>query len=160
MSLKIVQTKAFIDFMNAREDEYIFITVSFLKQRFQTQAQFAQTDVTFDETFIFEFAGENDQIKFDPAMLLKLNQMVHITILKQRKNERAVVIGTKNIDWRAILHSNAIEINAEVLPVDLTHQGSLGVIQIHIDLIPQLNKNEILNEDIVIKQQNLERKFE
>lgn len=93
-------------------------------------------DVEFDETFIFDIVGDNDQVKFDPAMLLKLNQTVHVTILRQKKNEKAVVMGTKNIDWRPLLHSNAIEVNAEVLPVDLTHQGSLGVIQLHLDLIP------------------------
>lgn len=37
-------------------------------------------------------------------------------------------MGTKNIDWRPLLHTNAVEINAEVLPVDMTHQGSIGVI--------------------------------
>jgi hypothetical protein len=35
-----------------------------------------------------------------------------VTILKQRKNDKAVVLGTKNIDWRAVLHSSAIEVNA------------------------------------------------
>ncbi len=69
-------------------------------------------------------------------------------------------MGTKNIDWRPLLHTNAVEINAEVLPVDLTHQGSLGVIQLHLDLIPHLSKNEILSEDSVAKQINLESKFE
>lgn len=83
-----------------------------------------------------------------------------MTILRQKKNEKAIVIGTKNIDWRALLHSNNIEINAEVLPVDLTHNGSLCVIQLHLDMVPLLNKIEILNEDTVFKQQGLEKKFE
>jgi hypothetical protein len=60
-------------------------------------------------------------------------------------------MGTKNIDWRPLLHSNAIEINAEILPIDLTHQGSLGIIQLHLDLIPHLTKIETLNEDMVMK---------
>jgi len=54
-------------------------------------------------------------------MLLKLNQMIHVTILKQKKGEKPIVMGTKNIDWRPLLHSNAIEVNAEILPIDLTH---------------------------------------
>ena len=160
MSCKVMHCKAMVDFINAKDDEYIFVTVSFLKQRFQTQAQFAATDVYFDETFVFEFVGENDQIKFDPSLLLKLNQMLHLTILKQKKNERAVVIGTKNIDWRHLLCANQIEINAEVLPVDLTHQGSLCLLQLHLDLLPTLSQSEILNDEFVSKQQSLERKFE
>ncbi len=44
--------------MNARDDEYVFVTVSFLHQRFQTQINFASVDVDFaDETFIFDFVG-------------------------------------------------------------------------------------------------------
>lgn len=117
-------------------------------------------DVDFDETFIFDFVGENDQVRFDPTMLLKLNQPLHVAVLRQRKNERPVVMGTKNIDWRPLLHSNAIEVNAEILPVDLTHQGSIGVLQLHLDLIPQLSKNDILHEESVIKQTSLEKKFE
>jgi hypothetical protein len=62
-----------------------------------------------------------------------------------------VVLGTKNIDWRAVLHSNAIEVNAEVLPVELTKQGSLCVAQIHLDLLTPLSRQESLNEDSVDK---------
>jgi hypothetical protein len=31
------------------------------------------TDPVFDETFLFEFVGEEENIKFDASMLLKLN---------------------------------------------------------------------------------------
>ena len=34
LSVKVVHLKAFIDFMNAKDDEYVFVTVSFLHQRF------------------------------------------------------------------------------------------------------------------------------
>jgi hypothetical protein len=54
-------------------------------------------------------------------MLMKLNCPLHITILKHRKNEKAVVIGTKNLEWRHLLACNSIESNVELLPVDLTH---------------------------------------
>lgn len=70
------------------------------------------------------------------------------------------MIGTKNIDWRPLLYMSQIEINSEVLPVDLTHQGSLGVVQMHLDMIPSLTRNELLTEDHVLKQCALERKFE
>ena len=80
--------------------------------------------------------------------------------MKQRKGERPVVIGTKNLDWRILLHCNQIEINAEVLPVDLTHKGTLGVIQVHLDMVPLLSQTELLNETTVDKQIGLERKFE
>lgn len=84
-------------------------------------------------------------------MLLKLNQPLHITILKHRKHEKPIVLGTKNIDWRAVLFCNQIEVNAEVLPVSLTHQGSLGIITLHIDLCPTLTKTEALMEEAVTK---------
>lgn len=121
MSCKIVGGKAFVDFVNARDDEFLMITISFLKNRFHSKRVAVSTDPIFDETFLFDFVGENENIKFDPSMLLKLNQPLHVTILKQRKNEKPIVIGTKNIDWRPLLYSNSIELNAEFLPVDLTH---------------------------------------
>lgn len=74
----------------------------------------------FDSNFVFEFTGENINTKFDASMLLKLNQPVHFTILKHRKNEKPVVIGTKSVEWRHILYSNQVEINADVLPISLT----------------------------------------
>ena len=49
------------------------ITVSFLKNRFSTQLVQCTSDPVFDETFMFEFAGDNEDIKFDSSMLLKLN---------------------------------------------------------------------------------------
>ena len=123
-----------VEMVTAREDEFVYATVSFLKQRFQTEAYPAGTDIVFGEEdgcMMFEFGqneGERIGNSMDPAMLLKLNQHIHVTILKQRKNEKAIVLGTKNLDWRAVLHSNAIEINAEVLPVDLTKQGTLCLV--------------------------------
>ena len=85
----------------------------------------------FDErtnTFIFEFEGENSSSRFDPSLLMKLTVPLHFTILRHRKNEKPVVIGTKNLDWRTILFQNSVEINQEILPVDKTNSGSLGVI--------------------------------
>ena len=69
----MVSGKAFVDFVNAREDEHLMITVSFLKNRFHSKRVPVSTDPIFDEAFLFEFVGENDNIKFDPSMLLKLN---------------------------------------------------------------------------------------
>jgi hypothetical protein len=120
MSLTLVKGSAFADFVNVRTDESVSVAVSFLKNRYHTRMVQCSTDPLFDETFLFEFVGNNDQIKFDAANLLKLNQPIHITILKHRKNEKAVVIGTKSIEWRPLLFCNQVEINAEVLPISLT----------------------------------------
>jgi hypothetical protein len=73
MSCRVVQGKAFVDFVNPRDDEFLTITVSFLKSRYHTKSVPVSTDPNFDENFIFEFVGENDKITFDPSMLLKLN---------------------------------------------------------------------------------------
>ena len=67
---------------------------------------------------LFDFS-EIEGAKFDPAVLIKLNHQIHLTICKQKKNEKAIVIGSKNLDWRAVLHSSSIEVNAEILPADL-----------------------------------------
>ena len=46
------------------------------------------------------------------------------------------------------------------MPVDLTHSGSLGLIQLNLDLHPNLKKQELVSEDQVVRQQELEKKFE
>jgi len=82
-----VHLKALVDYVNPKEDEFIYATVSFLKQRFQTQAVPASTEVYFSEedaSMLFEFSNTEggDLGRLDPSMLLKLNHQVHVTILK------------------------------------------------------------------------------
>ena len=137
--------------MNPRDDEHISIAVSFLRNRFHTKHQRAACEINFDETFIFEFEGDYGNAKFDASLLLKLNQSIHLTILRHRKNEKPVVIGTKNIDWRSLLYCNSVEINAEIMPVDLTHKGSLGVVLLNLDLIPNMMKSDLCGEEQVQK---------
>lgn len=120
--------KAFVDFVNPREDEYISISLTFLKNRYHSKFVAAECEFNFDESFLFDFDSDNSNSKIDSSILLKLNSPIHLTILRHRKNEKPVVIGTKNIEWRKLLYCNSAEINAEILPVDLTHKGSLGII--------------------------------
>jgi hypothetical protein len=103
----------------------------------------ASCEFNFDDTFNFDFDTDNSNSKIDSSILLKLNSPIHLTILRHRKNEKPVVIGTKNIEWRKLLYCNSAEINAEILPVDLTHKGSLGIIQLNVNLLPNLTKNEL-----------------
>ena len=84
MSCTVLRGNAFVDFVNVRPDEQMSITVSFLKNRFSTQMVQCTSDPVFDETFLFEFVGDNEEVKFDPTMLLKLNQPIHVTVLKHR----------------------------------------------------------------------------
>jgi len=73
LSCTVLRGNAFVDFVNVRPDESLSVTVSFLKNRYSTQVVQCSSDPIFDETFMFEFVGDNEEIKFDPAMLLKLN---------------------------------------------------------------------------------------
>ena len=63
-------------------------------------------------------------------------------------------------DLWPVLYCNQIEVNAEILPVSLTHQGSLGILTLNIDLAPVLSRTELLIEEAVDKQLSLETKFE
>lgn len=49
-----------VDFVNTRDDETVSIAVSFLKKRVHTRQVAASTDPVFDESFMFQFVGEND----------------------------------------------------------------------------------------------------
>ena len=63
---------AFADYVNLRTDEHMSVTVAFLKARYHTKMVQCSTDPVFDDTFLFEFEGDDPKIKFDAAMLLKL----------------------------------------------------------------------------------------
>lgn len=106
LACTVVRGSAFVDFVNVRPDEQLSISVSFLKSRFHTKLLTCSSDPIFDETFMFEFVGDNENIRFDPSMLLKLKQPLHITVLKHRNNEKPVVLGTKDVDWRPTLYCN------------------------------------------------------
>jgi hypothetical protein len=160
LSVNVVHGAAFVDYVSARDDEEISIAVSFLKSRYTTKKVQAYCDFNIGETFIFEIEGNYEQAKFDSSLLLKLNQPLHLTILRHRKNEKPIVIGTTNLDWRSVLFANSIEINAEILPVDMTQKGSLGKIQLNVDLVPNMMKGELIPKETVEKQQELEKKFE
>ena len=102
--------------------------MEFIKKRFHTKLVPASCEFNLNECFSFDFDTENTNTKIDSSILIKLNSPIHMTILRHRKNEKSVVIGTKNIEWRKLLYCNSAEINAEILPVDMTHKGSLGLI--------------------------------
>ena len=70
------------------------------------------------------------------------------------------MIGTKNLDWRSLLYCNSVELNAGIMPVDLTTKGSLGLIQLNLDLVPNMTKTELCTEDQVTRQQELEKKYD
>lgn len=128
LSCNIAYGKAFVDFVNPREDDTISIAVSFLKHRYHTKKVRAGVEFAINETFIFEFEGADEKGLFDSTLLMKLNQPLHLTILRHRGGARPVVIGTKMLDWRSLLFCNSVELNAGIMPVDLTHSGSLGLI--------------------------------
>ncbi len=154
LSIRLVSVRALVDFITPKEDEFIYCSISFLRQRFQTPAVAAAAELHFNEEeggFLFDIDETSRSAMIDPALLLKLNQSIHLTILKQKKHEKAVVLGSKNLDWRAVLHSNSIEVNAEILPVDLAKSGPMCVAQLHLDLLPALGKMEALSEEAVSK---------
>jgi hypothetical protein len=70
LSCSVVRGTAFVDFVNANPDESISVSVSFLKNRFHTKRVPCSTDPVFDDTFLFEFKGDNDNARFEPSTLV------------------------------------------------------------------------------------------
>ena len=70
LACHIVSGRSFVDFVNPRDDEYVSIAISFLKNRYHTKHIRASCDLLFDETFIFEFEGEHGNSKFDTSLML------------------------------------------------------------------------------------------
>jgi len=61
-------------------------------------------------------------------MLLKLTAPLHVSILKFRKGEKPIVLATRKLEWRYLLFCNSIQTNDEFRPVDLKHQGAIGIL--------------------------------
>lgn len=157
---QIVNGRAFVDFVNPRDDEYVSLSISFMRNRYHTKKVRAGCELEFNETFILEFEGQSGNVKFDASKMIQLNVPIHLTILRHRKNEKPVVLGTKNLDWRHVLFSNSIQMTAEFKPVDLTHKGALGILYINLDLYPSMMKSELCGQEQVEKQLELERKYD
>ena len=73
LSCHVTHGKAFVDFVNPRDDEMISVAVSFLKNRFHTKKVRAGCEFTLNENFVFEFEGDAANTKFDSQLLLRLN---------------------------------------------------------------------------------------
>ncbi len=86
LSIRLVSVRAMVDFINPKEDEFIYCSISFLKQRFQTQAVAAAAELIFNDdegSFLFDIDDVTSRsAMIDPAMLLKLNQSIHVSIIK------------------------------------------------------------------------------
>ena len=156
LSVQVQKGAAFVDFINPREDEWLLVTVSFLKGRSTSKPVLASTDPLFNHEALFEFEKPRE----DPTSMVRMKAPVMVIVQRQRRNEKPVVLANEHIDWRILLHSNSVEMNIELKPVDLKHKGSIGAITINLDLHPYLAKNELLPELSVTKQQDLEKKYD
>lgn len=54
---QIVNGRAFVDFVNPRDDEYVSLSISFMRNRYHTKKVRAGCELEFNETFILEFEG-------------------------------------------------------------------------------------------------------
>ena len=59
LNCHVVCGKAFVDFVNPREDEQISIALTFLKNRYHTKLVSACCEFNFDEIFNFDFDTDN-----------------------------------------------------------------------------------------------------
>lgn len=131
-----------------------------MRNRFHTKLQRAACDMNFMSKNVFEFDWTDGNAKLDSSKLLKMNQPIHLTIFRHRgrSDKQPEVLGTKYVDWRSALFCNSVEINAEIMPSDLTDRTSIGIIQLNLDLIPRMTKSQLQAEDEVQDQIKSESK--
>ena len=96
---------------------------------------------------IFKFPFETDMKQVDLASLLKVNQKMVLNVLRWRDGENKEVIGTKLVEWRYVLAGGSIELNVEIVPSELTHHGTLGLVKLLLDFVPSLKQREGLQGD-------------
>lgn len=77
LSVRLVSIRALVDFLSPKDDEFIYCSISFLKQRFQTPAVSAAAELYFSEeegSFLFDIDDlSSKSAMIDPSLLLKLN---------------------------------------------------------------------------------------
>ena len=116
-----------------------------MNKRFHTKLVRAQCEMDFKQRYVFEFEGQqpDESTQLGSSDLLRVNQPIHLTILrhKTRGDGRPEILGTKYIDWRSVLFCNSVEVNAEIMPVDFTDKSSIGIIELHLDLVPRMAKS-------------------
>lgn len=155
MIAKVYKGSAFADFIEPKSDEYLTLSISYLNQRFSSSPVTCSTDPVFDLTIHFEIPQA-----YDSHTMLKENAPLVLVLQKQRDNERPVILSTSLVDWRELLTHNSVDINIEMKPVSRVLKGSVGVINLELDLEPGFSKSELCSSLLVKNQQETEKKLE
>ena len=170
--LRIKQGKSFLDYLDAHAQVEFVISISFQRQRFRTVPVPASADPIFDETFVLDLSGQAAKPSatgatglIDLHKLLKLNSPVHIVLLKLTTEAgltKTTIMASKSVEWRYLLSSAQIELNCELHSLDRTRaKAKIGVLQLHLDLLPKPKMGErLLHEHLIEQQLVLEEKYE
>ena len=133
----------------------------------------ASADPMFDETFLLDLSGASSTAPsaggatalIDLHKLLKLSAPIHLCLLKRVQDAgltKTTVMASKSIEWRYLLSSSQIELNCELHSLDRTRaKAKVGVLQLHLDLLPKPKMGErLLHEHLIEQQLILEEKYE
>eukprot|EP01022_Parablepharisma_sp_SALTPOND_P025469 TRINITY_DN594_c0_g1_i1.p1 TRINITY_DN594_c0_g1~~TRINITY_DN594_c0_g1_i1.p1 ORF type:complete len:663 (-),score=32.86 TRINITY_DN594_c0_g1_i1:2653-4641(-) len=130
LKVQILQGKDFWDYAENPGEKSLFCAVSFFGQRYVTKPVQASLNPVFNEVLVFEIKGKAGG-KVDLGKLASSNNPLHVVMIEQNnKTRKRVLIGTKKVDWRHVLHAKSIEQEAVFNKMDLQKKDPLGVLSV------------------------------
>jgi len=154
---KIGKGKAFLEYLGKESNKKLQFFVNFMKQRFSSNLIPANIEPNFNEAFLFDLSGP-DQMEIDLLTLLKLNIPVELALIAHNADGSKSLLSTKQVDWRFVLSHGGISVNLELPGVDAKSKLSVGVIQISMDLMPKMDKIDLVPERVLDQQFDHEKK--
>ena len=78
----------------------------------------------------------------------------------KQKDQTSELLAVKNIEWRPILATGELSFTVELSGIGAKNKISIGVLHMHISLVPKMDRFQLLNQSNVNQQLQLEKKAE
>lgn len=157
LMMKIVSGSNFIDYQ--KDEGYFIFDILFLGQRFETKPFPISSNFSINESFILHFNPLKLDIKLDMDNLKRLSCPIHIVMLSIDGNHRKIV-ASKSLEWRWTLTYGSWKIVTELYSPEVMNKLNVGSIEVHLSLLPFIDKSKLLQERLIDEHLNSEKKYE
>ncbi|XP_042322012.1 centrosomal protein of 76 kDa isoform X2 [Sceloporus undulatus] len=164
--LQVLGGKAFLEHLQEPEPlpgqacSTFTLCLHFRNQRFRSKPVPCACEPDFSDGFLLEVykdtLGEASKM-VDATTMLSICDPVHIVLIKTDTTGETTLVASYFLEWRSVLsaENRITNVAVELLGVGTEAKVSVGVLNIRLEMYPELNK--ILSQEIVNTQLALER---
>jgi len=128
VKVEVMKGKDFTDYEKNVKDKAILCSIATSTQRFVIESTQASTKPEFNKEFTFKMRKSE---KFDLEEVMRENEPLNLVLIeKNNKTKKQVIISTKRIEWRHILHCKSIEQEILLTRMDLYNKNPLGTLNV------------------------------